>query len=302
MLAFSCNLNKAMGLAYGAVLVLGFSCSRPLADFTYSGQLTAPAKVEFINRSQKAESFIWDFGDGIRSEDSLPRHVFMRSGVYTVSLTARMGNKSRTMQQQIPIEPPKRCLVEIETEFGNMLVWLYDSTPLHRDNFMKLAGQGYFDSLLFHRVIAGFMVQGGDPNSRNAAPGQPLGMGGPDYTVPAEFVDTLIHVKGALAAARTGDQINPEKRSSGSQFYIVQGKAVTDRDLDLIESRKGFRYSTEQRKRYAEKGGVPFLDRDYTVFGEVIEGLEVIDKIAAVAKDNRDRPLKDVRMIIRVIN
>ena len=296
------NFKKIVCSASWAFLMLGFSCSRPVADFSYAGALTAPAKIRFDNRSQKADSFVWNFGDGSRSEDSLPQHTYKRSGVYMVSLTAQMGNKSRTMQQQIEIEAPKKCLVEIETEFGNMLVWLYDGTPLHRDNFLKLAGQGYFDSLLFHRVISGFMVQGGDPNSRNAGPGQPLGMGGPDYTIPAEFVDTLIHTKGALAAARTGDQVNPEKRSSGSQFYIVQGKAVTDRELDLIESRKGFRYSTEQRQKYNEKGGVPFLDRDYTVFGEVIEGLEVIDKIAGVQKDNRDRPLKDVKMVIRVIN
>ena len=296
------NLKRIAQPVLWALLMLSFSCSRPVADFAYVGALTAPANIRFDNRSQKADAFIWDFGDGFRSEDSLPQHTYKRSGSYTVSLTARMGNKSRTMQQQIQIEPPKKCLVEIETTFGSMLVWLYDGTPLHRDNFLKLAGQGYFDSLLFHRVISGFMIQGGDPNSRNAVSGQALGTGGPDYTIPAEFVDTLVHVKGALAAARTGDQVNPEKRSSGSQFYIVQGKAVTDRELDVIESRKGFRYSTDQRKLYAEKGGVPFLDRDYTVFGEVIEGMEVIDKIAGVQKDNRDRPLKDVKMVVRVIN
>lgn len=294
--------HQAACVAATVLLALGMSCSRPVAEFSYSGESVAPAEIRFNNTSQKSESFIWDFGDGARSEDSLPVHTYKRSGVYTVSLTAQMGKKTRSMQQQISIDPPNKCLVEIETEFGNMLVWLYDSTPQHRDNFLKLAEEGYFDSLLFHRVISGFMIQGGDPNSRNAQPGEPLGMGGPGYTVPAEFVDTLVHVKGALAAARTGDQVNPEKRSSGSQFYIVQGKAVNDRELDIIESRKGFRYSTEQRKTYAEKGGTPFLDRDYTVFGEVIEGLEVIDKIATVPKDNRDRPLKDVRMKVRVIN
>lgn len=302
METFLPNFKKTVYPAFWALLLLSFSCSRPIADFSYGGGLTAPAKIHFDNRSQKADSFVWDFGDGFRSEDSLPQHTYKRSGSYTVSLTARMGNKSRTMQQQIQIEAPKKCLVEIETVFGNMLVWLYDGTPLHRDNFLKLAGQGYFDSLLFHRVISGFMIQGGDPNSRDALPGQALGMGGPDYTIPAEFMDSLLHIKGALAAARTGDQVNPEKRSSGSQFYIVQGKAVTDRELDVIESRKGFRYSTEQRRLYIEKGGVPFLDRDYTVFGEVIEGLEVIDQIAGAQKDNRDRPLKDIKMVVRVIN
>jgi peptidyl-prolyl cis-trans isomerase B (cyclophilin B) len=280
---------------------LSLSCSRPVAQFSYTGASKAPAEIRFDNRSEKAQVFEWDFGDGNRSTDSLPVHTYKKSGTYTVTLIAKSGNKTRTMEEKIQIDAPDRCLVEIETEFGNMLVWLYDSTPQHRDNFLKLAGEGYFDSLLFHRVIKGFMVQGGDPNSRNAPKGQPLGMGGPSYTIPAEFVDTLVHVKGALAAARTGDQVNPEKRSSGSQFYIVHGQPLTGPQLDQIEARKGFRYSTEQRQLYLEKGGTPFLDRDYTVFGMVIQGLDVIDKIANAPKDQRDRPLEDVRMKIRPI-
>jgi peptidyl-prolyl cis-trans isomerase B (cyclophilin B) len=127
-------------------------------------------------------------------------------------------------------------------------------------------------------------------------------MGGPGYTVDAEFVDTLVHVKGALAAARQGDQVNPKKASSGSQFYIVHGGPVTDQTLDQIEARKGFRYGRDEREAYLRSGGTPFLDRDYTVFGQVIEGLDVIDRIASVQKDPRDRPVKDVRMKIRVIN
>lgn len=284
----------------GVSFALG--CSKPVAQFTYSGTLKAPAEIRFDNRSEKAQTFEWNFGDGNTSTDSLPVHTYKKSGTYTVALTAKMGNKIRTMEEKIHVEAPDKCLVEIETDFGNMLVWLYDSTPQHRDNFLKLAETGYFDSLLFHRVIKGFMIQGGDPNSRNAPKGQALGMGGPGYTIPAEFVDSLIHVKGALAAARTGDQVNPEKRSSGSQFYIVHGQPQTEQQLDQIEARKGFRYSTEQRQTYIANGGVPFLDRDYTVFGLVIKGLEVIDKIAESAKDGRDRPLEDVRMKIRPIN
>ncbi len=278
------------------------SCSRPTAQFSYSGALQAPAEINFENQSEKAERFEWDFGDGAHSQDSLPMHVYKRSGVYNVRLTAILGNKSRTMEQSLKVDAPGKCLVEIETEFGNMLVWLYDSTPQHRDNFLKLAEQGYFDSLLFHRVIKGFMIQGGDPNSRNAPKNQPLGSGGPGYTIPAEFVDSLVHFKGALAAARTGDQVNPEKRSSGSQFYIVQGQPVTAQQLDQLEARKGFRYSKEQRDTYLQTGGTPFLDRDYTVFGMVVKGHEVIDKIAEVQKDSRDRPLQDVRMKITPIN
>lgn len=209
-----------------------------------------------------------------------------------------LNSNHKTMQ---PNPLTDKCRVEIRTEYGNMVVELYDGTPQHRDNFIKLAEEGYYDGLLFHRVIKQFMIQGGDPNSRNAAPGQPLGMGGPDYTIPAEFVDSLIHLKGALAAARTGDQVNPQKRSSGSQFYIVQGQPLTEDMLTMIEARKGFRYTKAQRDAYLQYGGTPFLDRDYTVFGRIVEGLDVIDKIAAVPTDRQDRPEKDVSMSIKVV-
>jgi peptidyl-prolyl cis-trans isomerase B (cyclophilin B) len=192
-------------------------------------------------------------------------------------------------------------LIELETAYGNMIIQLYDATPKHQENFIKLAEEGFYDGLLFHRVIDGFMVQGGDPKSKNARKGQPLGSGGPGYTVPAEFVDSLVHVKGALAAARMGDNVNPEKASSGSQFYIVHGRKVNEEALNRIESQKGVRYSKRQREIYKEKGGTPFLDREYTVFGQVIEGLDVIDKIAKSQTDNRDRPVENVEMKIRVI-
>ena len=278
------------------------SCGRPVAKFSYSGQENpAPATIRFQNESQKAKTFAWDFGDGASSSETDPEHIFNSSGNFLVTLKAQKGKKESVMEERIVITAPERCLVEIQTQFGNMIVWLYDATPQHRDNFLKLAEQGYFDDLLFHRVISGFMVQGGDPNSRNAKPNQQLGSGGPGYTVPAEFVDTLFHKKGALAAARTGDQVNPEKKSSGSQFYIVQGRPVSEEDLNMIESRKGFRYTKAQRDTYLQTGGTPFLDRDYTVFGEVIEGLDVIDKIAAVATLPGDRPREDVKMKIKPV-
>lgn len=180
---------------------------------------------------------------------------------------------------------------EISTDYGTMKGILYNETPKHRDNFVKLANEGYYNGTLFHRVIQGFMIQGGDPNSKNAKPGQPLGMGGPGYTVPAEFNTQLIHKKGALAAARTE---NPEKASSGSQFYIVQGRPVSATQL-------GANYTEEQKKIYQTIGGTPFLDNNYTVYGEITEGLDVIDKIAAVQKDGNDRPAKDVKMTIKII-
>lgn len=237
-------------------------------------------------------------------------------------------------------------LYKIETDYGDMIFKLYDATPLHKENFIKLIEQGYFNDLLFHRVIDGFMIQGGDPDSRNAEAGIALGSGGPDYTIPAEFVDSLFHKKGAIAAARQGDNVNPEMRSSGSQFYIVQGIVMDDEAVNKVENRinssihnnlvtkfieefkneafntggtidyeiilpkarekaeqelksKGlYKIPENKLKVYQTIGGTPHLDNAYTVFGEVIEGLEIIDKIAAVENDERNRPLKDIKMRI----
>ena len=192
--------------------------------------------------------------------------------------------------------------VELITSMGSIVVRLADSTPLHRDNFLKLVKQGYYDSVLFHRVINQFMIQGGDPDSKHAPPGTPLGEGGPSYTVPAEFRTTLFHKKGALAAARQGDDVNPQKASSGSQFYIVQGRTFTDGRMDTLETTrlKGRKIPANEREVYKTIGGTPHLDQGYTVFGEVVKGLDVVDKIAAVPTskgDDRDRPLQDVRII-----
>ena len=240
--------------------------------------------------------------------------------------------------------------VTFETNFGAITVALYNETPLHRDNFVKLAEEHYFDSLLFHRVIDNFMIQAGDPDSKGAPAGKTLGMGGPGYTIPAEFNTKFIHKKGALAAARRGGPQNPKKESSGSQFYIVVGQQVPMEQLDamvaqkadqakaeyiqtklyepenkaylneLIELQKAgdrqnfmakwqefndrykdslttvptFSYTEEQKNTYSTIGGTPHLDMDYNVFGEVIQGLDVVDKIAKVATDRNNRPLEDV--------
>jgi peptidyl-prolyl cis-trans isomerase B (cyclophilin B) len=245
----------------------------------------------------------------------------------------------------------KDFVITIKTNYGEMIAILYNETPKHKASFIKLAKDHYFDSLLFHRVISGFMIQGGDPNSKKAKPGETLGNGGPGYTVDAEFNPKLFHKKGALAAARTN---NPEKASSGSQFYIVQGTVLTGSAADelkvdqpklkqalqqflakpqnaslrdslsklyslttkeefnkkifslvpRVEKETGAKISKdvspEVIKAYTTIGGVPFLDGDYTVFGEVVKGLDVIEKIAAVKKDGADRPLEDVRMFVSV--
>ncbi|PIP53637.1 MAG: peptidylprolyl isomerase [Bacteroidetes bacterium CG23_combo_of_CG06-09_8_20_14_all_32_9] len=246
----------------------------------------------------------------------------------------------------------------INTKYGDIKIKLYNKTPLHRDNFVKLVFENFYNNLLFHRVIKDFMIQGGDPDSKNAAPGVMLGNGGPGDNIPAEILPGIYHKKGALAAAREADNINPKKESSGSQFYIVQGKVFTNQELDLIEIKKNqnlknqilgkilispenenlrlkldsvkktgkqdalmnfikeldplaekelakygrFVFTPEQRTLYTTIGGTPHLDGDYTVFGEVIEGMNVVDSIAAVKKDKNDRPLADIKMKIKILN
>lgn len=243
--------------------------------------------------------------------------------------------------------------INIKTTEGDIIVALYDETPKHRDNFIKLAKEGYFDGTLFHRVIKDFMIQGGDPDSKDAPKGKMLGTGGPDYTIPAEFVyPKRYHKRGALSAARTGDEVNPERESSGSQFYIVWGKTFNKGELkqmekqmtmqeeqttfdalvkqhhdeimtlrrnrdrarlqalqdQIIEKTKRIckekgkpQFTEEQVETYTTIGGTPFLDNQYTVFGEVLEGLDVVEKIQNTATERGDRPKNDISMTIEVM-
>jgi len=194
---------------------------------------------------------------------------------------------------------PKHQFVRISTEKGTCVVLLYNQTPLHRDNFVKITQEGKLSETLFHRVIKSFMIQGGDPDSKTAKPGQALGDGDWGYTVPAEFRDSLFHKKGVIAAAR--DDI-PSKASSACQFYLAQGKVFTDEQLDLLEqNRLKRKIPTWQREVYKTLGGIPHLDQNYTVFGEVVQGIEMIDTIAAVKTGAADRPVDDVRMTVTVL-
>ena len=195
---------------------------------------------------------------------------------------------------------PKNSYVRIKTIKGECIIRLYNETPLHRDNFLKLAKEGFYNGTLFHRVIRQFMIQGGDPDSKIAKAGQLLGEGDLGYTIPAEFRDSLFHKKGVLAAARDN---NPEKASSSCQFYIVQGKTYTDEELDRIEQSRlqGRKIPQWQREIYKTTGGTPFLDQNYTVYGEVVKGIEMVDDIAAVTTDQNDRPLEDISMKVSIL-
>lgn len=282
--------------------------------------------------------------------------IFIAIGlVFSSSLYS--GEKTIIKSKKLLSTGTKDKIVLIKTTFGDIKIKLYNETPIHRDNFIKLVSEGFYDSLLFHRVITDFMIQGGDPDSKNAKLEQRLGNGGPGYTLPAEFNPNLFHKKGALAAAREGDNVNPEKRSSGSQYYIAQGKVYTVKELEVMAERQNqqikvelirkfitqpensvmkadieklqnekkyeevnkivkeiefeiqadydkadkFEFTEKQIEMYTTIGGTPHLDGAYTVFGEVIEGLDVIDKIAVVKVDKSSRPFENVIMTIIVI-
>lgn len=270
----------------------------------------------------------------------MKRHLFIL--IIMATFTGLCANGANGQQSE-------ETQILFKTTMGDIRVKLYNETAAHRDNFVKLVGEHYFDSVLFHRVIRDFMVQAGDPDSKGAPKGARLGAGGPDYTIPAEFVyPRYFHKRGALSAARQADQVNPERRSSGSQFYIVTGKkysanelrgmerqllqqerqsvfnslCMEKRDLiirmqqeqdndglrklqdelnlkmdSIIAARGGFRFTDEQIDVYCKEGGTPFLDNQYTVFGEVVEGMDVVDSIQKVRTDSSDRPVDDVMII-----
>lgn len=199
---------------------------------------------------------------------------------------------------QLVASKPKAVIIKIETDKGKMFLKLYSETPKHRDNFIKLIKEKKLDGTLFHRVIKDFMIQGGDPDSKEAKPGQFLGMGDLGYTVPAEINPNLIHKKGALAAARNN---NPERASSASQFYIVEGKVYNDMQLAYMEQDKGMKIPEEHKQIYKTIGGDPFLDGEYTVFGEMVKGLEVLEAISAVKVDRNNRPLEDIKMTVSLL-
>ncbi len=195
---------------------------------------------------------------------------------------------------------PNHSFVRVTTDKGECVIMLYNQTPAHRDNFLKLAKNGFYNGTLFHRVIKEFMIQGGDPDSKTAEPGSALGSGDLGYTVTAEFRDSLFHKKGVLAAARDN---NPAKASSASQFYIVQGKVWTDETLDNVQKTRmnGRQIPDSQREVYKRIGGTPHLDQNYTVYGEVVKGLEMVDTIAAVKTGSADRPTEDVQMEVSIL-
>jgi cyclophilin family peptidyl-prolyl cis-trans isomerase len=229
------------------------------------------------------------------------KHRQMKKWILTLATCIAFFSLQAQKDSTVTKKDRKRDVL-MKTTMGDIVIRLSDSTPLHRDNFLKLVKVHFYDSVLFHRVMQNFMIQGGDPNSKTAEAGKGLGSGGLGYTVPAEFRSSLFHKKGMLAAARTPDNVNPTKASSSCQFYIVQGKIFTDAGLDSTETFRlnGRKIPVAQREVYKTIGGTPHLDQGYTVYGEVIKGLNVVDKIAAVAVSkgvDLNRPFENVRIL-----
>ena len=285
-------------LIFTLVMFSTLSCSRPMADFTFEEkENTIPAKIKFNNKSQKSQSFEWKINDQMIANTKDSDYTFKKSGRYTIELTAQKGKKKTTVSKEVIMKAPEECLVLLSTSEGDILLKLYNNTLLHQDNLIKLLEENFYRDVLFHRVIEGFMIQAGDPQSKNATSGQRLGAGDLPYTINKEINKENFHFKGALAAARMGDQANLEKRSSASQFYIVHGEPVSESQLNDIELKFGFKYPEKVRQKYLEFGGAPQLDMNYTVYGEVIKGIEVVDKIATTKTDNSNRPSTNISIL-----
>lgn len=256
------------------------------------GPPKVPAKLYFENKSKNASEFVWLIdGDEVSSDENL-QYEFLSSGRYVIELKSREGTKQAIQTTEVFIQSPDNCLVLLETTAGNLIVELLEEPSGHLMNFIELSESGFYNGLSFHRVINDFMIQGGDNSSRS---------GGKRFdnppTIPEEINADYPHYRGALAAARMPDDMNPTKASSGSQFYIVDGRKLSEANMKKAQSSKLFNYSPDQITKYIEQGGAPQLDGEYTVFGYLISGFDVLDRIAESTTDSYDKPLQDIKII-----
>ncbi len=279
-------------------MLLG-SCSKPYADFVIKeDNFQLPAAIDFQNTSKNATTYTWWVNDEQVSSARELAHCFLESGKHQVRLDAESNGKIATRTKELVVAAPTNCVVHLETTMGNLIMELSEETPIHLRNFTKLVEEGFYNGLIFHRVIDGFMIQGGDNKSRNSGKRLPE-----PPEIKNEISNDLIHVRGAVAAARMPDDMNPKKKSSGSQFYIVEGRALDMQKLKRIREEKLFEYKDEQIEQYLEYGGTPQLDGEYTVFGRLLIGYDVMEKISSVDTDKYDKPEKDVRILkARMLN
>ena len=275
-------------------------CGRPVALFELDDlEYDAPVLINIINHSKNAESYQWLI-DGYQISESMHlRHIILESGNYNLELKASKGKRSSSIVQKIYVRAPKHCSVYMNTSKGEMTFVLNENTPVHLQNFIDLVEQGYYNGIMFHRVIDGFVIQAGDDTARRDNEKNFKS----NTEIPNEINTRDIHVRGALAAARMPDNLNPERASSGTQFYVVDGRELELDDLKRFEASKLVNYSREQIEAYLENGGAPQLDEQYTVFGYLIHGKEVLEEISRVKTDERDKPIDPVEIIeMKIIN
>ena len=272
-----------------------WQCKTPIVTFTQSDHQVSyeiPARIHFTNQSENITSQVWKINGNPVSIDKNLQYTFFESGRHTIELEARSGSQIIQKQQEVIIKPSVYCQVLIKTSVGDMVLQLDENTPVHLSHFVSLVDEGYYDGIYFHRVIDDFMIQGGDNKSRHGGKKRE-----DPSSIPNEISRDRLHYKGALAAARLPDDINPEKRSSGSQFYIVDGQSFTQEKFEKTIANLAMDYSDEQIMKYVEIGGAPQLDGEYTVFGRLIYGFDVLDKIAEAATDNLDKPIEDILIL-----
>lgn len=265
------------------------ACSKPVANFLIEGDTQLANSLTFKNNSTNAESYTWKVNNKVISEEKDFQYNFYESGRHSVQLIAKKGSKSVSTESDVFIDPPSACMALLETNHGNMILSLNEETPLHLNNFVKMVNSGFYEGIIFHRVMDGFMIQGGDDKLR-----QTKFKGRIPNVITPEINNSMYHTRGALAAARMPDNVNPDKNSSSTQFYIVDGRPVDEDKLKDTESSKLINYSDEQIQDYLTNGGAPQLDGEYTVFGFLVDGFEVLESISVVKTNERDKPLEDV--------
>jgi len=286
---------------FSTILCLSLlQCAYPVAHFEVdSTNLSAPAVVRTKNTSRNATSYEWRLNDVLITDASNFTHTFLESGIFKLQLIASKGTKQNDFSEIIEVKAPERCQVYMNTSKGSMIFELSEATPGHLSNFVSLIENGYYIDLAFHRVLDGFVIQIGDQKTRL----DPSIIISHEEVIPQEISAGLIHLRGALAAARMPDEINPEKASSGSQFYIVDGHNLTLDDIKNYEATKQLNYTEDQINSYLKQGGSPQLDQEYTVFGYMKSGFDVLELISQVSTDQKDKPLEDVRILeMRIIN
>jgi len=275
-------------------------CAKPIVGFVQKSEknLVVPAKVYFENTSENVTEYSWEIDGEVHSSDKHLEHTFYDSGKHSVVLIAKEGNKTTRKESVIYVEAPSYCTVLIKTTLGDLVVELNEDAPGHLQNFSELVESGFYEGIFFHRIIDDFMIQGGGNENRNSGRRQT-----DPPTIPHEINTALPHYRGALAAARMPDDMNPEKASNGSQFYIVDGRGLDSDRMQKIQAEKLFDYTEDQIEKYISVGGAPQLDGEYTVFGYMISGFEVLDKIARTDTDKYDKPLEDILILeARLLN